>query len=105
MNKDKKKDDKHNKVIGKLLQQLTEVYPDSLVDGIHALKQAMMIQFKALSLVECDHKNLEKYGKELIWKLHEEFKQFIDQLNDALLKTWKEDKTEEIKEGENDERF
>lgn len=95
MNKEKKQEDKHNQVIGKLLQQLTEAYPDSLVDGIHAMRQAMMIQFKALSLVECGHENLDKFGKEIIWQTHKEFKRFVDHLNDDLLKTWKEDKKDE----------
>lgn len=93
--KEKKQEDKHEKVVGKLLKLLAEEYPGSPVASIHALRQAMMIYFKALSIAECSDEKRDKLGKELIHETHKEFKRFVDYFHEDLLKAWEEDKKEE----------
>ncbi len=95
MKKSKKEREKRSNyeiAVGKLLKDLIADFPDSMIDRIHILRDALMIQFKALSFTKCSPEKLEKYGKDQIDSIHKELHIFVDTLHLELMKMWEKDK-------------
>lgn len=97
MNKEKKEEDKHNKVVGKLIKLLNSEYPGSPIDGIHIMREAMMIYFKALSLSHYHNdENVHSGTIVLVHNMHSELKRFIDFFHEDLAKMCEEEMKERV---------
>ncbi len=98
----KEKYNKHEIALGKLLKYLSDRFPDSMMDRILLLRDALMIQFKALSFAKLSTEKLEKDGEELIKDIAYELYIYIFDLSSELLEMWEEDKERKAKGDKNE---